>query len=204
MSDQAERRRVGMDMEDIVLRWRSGVVEQDAGGLFWPGDTKIAAYALISILRRIPKNLDNRLGQVISLLSQIARSCEARPPKRSGLAANMRLAWMRTVGFELPEGLTLDSHYNELRFSVRARKAINRAGCKTIGELTNMSAERLMEMPNFGAASLQEVRGKLAAIGLSLREDVEPASSEKVKGVLEAIGRAIREDNAPAGGATSP
>jgi DNA-directed RNA polymerase alpha subunit len=38
-----------------------------------------------------------------------------------------------------------------------------------VGEITKHSAEELLGMPNFGQTSLQELRNKLAELGLSLK-----------------------------------
>jgi len=58
---------------------------------------------------------------------------------------------------------------SELNLSVRARKCMTRLGINTIGDLIRHSGDELLECKNFGVTSLNEVRDKLAALGLRLR-----------------------------------
>lgn len=66
------------------------------------------------------------------------------------------------------------SHANllvaELELSVRSRKAIQRLGITTIGELAQQSEAELMTIKNFGQTSLNEIKRQLARFGLSLRQ----------------------------------
>ncbi len=57
----------------------------------------------------------------------------------------------------------------ELALSIRARRTVETLGCLTVGDITKHSAEELLGMPNFGQTSLQELRGKLAELGLKLK-----------------------------------
>ncbi len=69
------------------------------------------------------------------------------------------------------EQAVLNKSVSELNLSVRARKCMNRLGINTLGELTQRSADELLESKNFGMTSLTEVREKLAMYGLTLRGD---------------------------------
>jgi DNA-directed RNA polymerase subunit alpha len=69
------------------------------------------------------------------------------------------------------EQAVLNKPVSELNLSVRARKCMNRLGITTLGELTGRTADELLEAKNFGMTSLNEVREKLTAYGLSLRGD---------------------------------
>ncbi len=74
-----------------------------------------------------------------------------------------------------PEALTPDEQamlnrpIAELSLSVRARKCMIRLGITTIGELLRRTGDDLLECKNFGVTSLNEVREKLAGLGLKLR-----------------------------------
>jgi DNA-directed RNA polymerase subunit alpha len=57
----------------------------------------------------------------------------------------------------------------ELELSVRSRKALQRLGVATIGDLTMRSEAELMAIKNFGQTSLNEIKRQLASVGLSLR-----------------------------------
>ncbi len=59
----------------------------------------------------------------------------------------------------------------DLQLSVRARKCLTRLGINTVGELINKTADELLAVRNFGVTSLNEVRGKLAELGLSLKNE---------------------------------
>lgn len=69
------------------------------------------------------------------------------------------------------EEAVLNTPVAELNLSVRARKCMNKLGIMTLGDLTQRTQSELLEAKNFGQTSLQEVKEKLAARGLGLRED---------------------------------
>lgn len=69
------------------------------------------------------------------------------------------------------EQATLSKPISELNLSVRARKCMTRLGITTVGELVHRTPDELLASRNFGVTSLNEIRGKLAEIGLSLRND---------------------------------
>ncbi len=67
----------------------------------------------------------------------------------------------------------LQHSIDELELTMRSRRCIDSLGIQTIGELTERTEEELMTTKNFGRTSLDEVRAKLAARGLSLADDDE-------------------------------
>jgi DNA-directed RNA polymerase subunit alpha len=58
----------------------------------------------------------------------------------------------------------------ELDLSVRSYNCLKRAGINTVAELCAKSDEEMIKVRNLGKKSLEEVKQKLAAIGLGLRE----------------------------------
>jgi hypothetical protein len=71
-----------------------------------------------------------------------------------------------------PEEQTLPSRpISDLNLSVRARRCMIRLGITTLGELVRRTGDDLLECKNFGTTSLNEVREKLASLGLKLRGD---------------------------------
>jgi len=62
---------------------------------------------------------------------------------------------------------------DELDLSVRSFNCLKRAGINTVGELTNKTDEDMMKVRNLGKKSLEEVKEKLAALGLALRPSEE-------------------------------
>lgn len=67
------------------------------------------------------------------------------------------------------EQALLSKPVTDLSLSVRARKCMVRLGINTIGELIRKTGDELLECKNFGVTSLNEVRDKLAQLGLRLR-----------------------------------
>ncbi|MCL8205088.1 MAG: DNA-directed RNA polymerase subunit alpha [Ligilactobacillus agilis] len=65
----------------------------------------------------------------------------------------------------------LEMTIEELDLSVRSYNCLKRAGINTVQELTNKSETDMMKVRNLGRKSLEEVKAKLADLGLSLRHD---------------------------------
>jgi DNA-directed RNA polymerase subunit alpha len=61
----------------------------------------------------------------------------------------------------------------DLDFSVRTLNCLRKVGIATVGELIAHSESELMAIKNFGRKSLNEVKDKLAEMGLSLRDSGE-------------------------------
>ena len=61
----------------------------------------------------------------------------------------------------------------ELDLSVRSYNCLKRAGINTVEELVKKTEEDMMKVRNLGKKSLQEVKEKLAELGLSLRKSDE-------------------------------
>lgn len=62
-----------------------------------------------------------------------------------------------------------DARIEELDFSVRTYNCLKKANIVSIGELVQISEQDLMNIRNFGRKSLNEVRDKLAQLGLGLK-----------------------------------
>jgi DNA-directed RNA polymerase subunit alpha len=58
----------------------------------------------------------------------------------------------------------------ELDLTVRSYNCLKREGIHTVGELVSRSEADLMDIRNFGSKSIDEVKGKLAAMGLSMKD----------------------------------
>ncbi|MCL6547990.1 MAG: DNA-directed RNA polymerase subunit alpha [Alicyclobacillus sp.] len=66
---------------------------------------------------------------------------------------------------------SLDMPIEELDLSVRSYNCLKRAGINTVGELCSRTEDEMMKVRNLGRKSLEEVIEKLAALGLSLRQE---------------------------------
>ncbi len=62
----------------------------------------------------------------------------------------------------------LNKPISELELSIRARRTVENVGCLTVGDIMQHTEEELLGMPNFGQTSLQELKRKLADMGLKL------------------------------------
>lgn len=64
----------------------------------------------------------------------------------------------------------LDTPIEELELSVRSYNCLKRQGVNTIGQLTECSENDLLNIRNFGAKSIEEVKDKLQQMGLGLKQ----------------------------------
>lgn len=65
----------------------------------------------------------------------------------------------------------LEMTIEELYLSVRSYNCLKRAGINTVQELTNKTEADMMKVRNLGRKSLEEVKNKLADLGLGLRKE---------------------------------
>ena len=63
---------------------------------------------------------------------------------------------------------TLSRPLSDLELSVRARNCLDGANLQTIGDLTSLTENEVMNLKNLGKTSLTEIKNKLAELGLSL------------------------------------
>src|SRR5690606_7777107 len=66
----------------------------------------------------------------------------------------------------------------ELQLTIRSYNCLKREGIHTVGELVARSEADLLDIRNFGAKSITEVKEKLVGLGLSLKDspaDFDPA-----------------------------
>lgn len=62
----------------------------------------------------------------------------------------------------------LNMSVNEIELSVRAANCLNNANITTVGQLAMKSEGEMLKYRNFGKKSLNEIKDKLTALGLSL------------------------------------
>ncbi len=58
----------------------------------------------------------------------------------------------------------------ELEIGVRSYNCLKREGIQTVGDLVKRSEAELLNTPNFGKKSIEEVKENLAKMGLALRD----------------------------------
>ena len=74
---------------------------------------------------------------------------------------------------EIPQGFNeeiLNKSVDELELSVRSRRALGRLNVRTLEELIVKTDAELLGCKNFGVTSLNEIKERLARLGLSLRK----------------------------------
>lgn len=86
---------------------------------------------------------------------------------RDEAVASIEAARRRYAGSENAE--VMNKAVSELELSIRARRTVESMGCLTVGDIVQHSEDELLGMPNFGQTSLQELKSKLAELGLRLR-----------------------------------
>jgi DNA-directed RNA polymerase subunit alpha len=75
----------------------------------------------------------------------------------------------------------LNMSVNEIELSVRAANCLNNANITTVGQLAMKTEQEMLKYRNFGKKSLNEIKEKLAALGLSLGMTFEPDLLESPK-----------------------
>lgn len=68
----------------------------------------------------------------------------------------------------------LNMSVNEIELSVRAANCLNNANITTVGQLGMKTEQEMLKYRNFGKKSLNEIKDKLSALGLSLGMTFEP------------------------------
>ena len=75
----------------------------------------------------------------------------------------------------------LNMSVNEIELSVRAANCLNNANITTVGQLAMKTEQEMLKYRNFGKKSLNEIKEKLAALGLTLGMNLDPALLEPPK-----------------------
>jgi len=75
----------------------------------------------------------------------------------------------------------LNMSVNEIELSVRAANCLNNANITTVGQLAQKTEQEMLKYRNFGKKSLNEIKDKLTALGLSLGMNFEPGLLEAPK-----------------------
>ncbi|AKL98697.1 DNA-directed RNA polymerase subunit alpha [Endomicrobium proavitum] len=72
----------------------------------------------------------------------------------------------------------LDQPLSIIDLSTRSSNSLKNAGLETIGDLVKITEEDLMNFENFGKRSLEEIKEKLAEIGLSFGMDIKKGAKK--------------------------
>jgi DNA-directed RNA polymerase subunit alpha len=75
----------------------------------------------------------------------------------------------------------LNMSVNEIELSVRAANCLNNANITTVGQLAMKTEQEMLKYRNFGKKSLNEIKEKLAALGLTLGMNLDASLMEPPK-----------------------
>ena len=75
----------------------------------------------------------------------------------------------------------LNMSVNEIELSVRAANCLNNANITTVGQLAMKTEAEMLKYRNFGKKSLNEIKEKLAALGMSLGMNIDAELLEAPK-----------------------
>jgi DNA-directed RNA polymerase subunit alpha len=75
----------------------------------------------------------------------------------------------------------LNMSVNEIELSVRAANCLNNANITTVGQLAMKTEAEMLKYRNFGKKSLNEIKEKLAGLGLSLGMNIDTTLLEAAK-----------------------
>ncbi|MBN2506921.1 MAG: DNA-directed RNA polymerase subunit alpha [Verrucomicrobia bacterium] len=81
----------------------------------------------------------------------------------------------------------LNMSVNEIELSVRAANCLNNANITTVGQLAMKTEQEMLKYRNFGKKSLNEIKDKLATLGLSLGMNLDTTLLESPKDDLNKL-----------------
>ncbi|MEE8715686.1 MAG: DNA-directed RNA polymerase subunit alpha [Coriobacteriales bacterium] len=147
--------------------------------------------SLFSPVRRCTKVVEPcRVGQRTdydSLVMEIETNGAISPSEALVRASNIITQHMNafsslTAPTEVPEeasifaqdeeedNVELDKRIDDLDLSVRSFNCLKRAGIHSVRQLLDFSEDDLLNIRNFGVKSIEEVKDKLASMGMSLKQ----------------------------------
>lgn len=155
-------------------------------------DTPIAVIPIDSIYTPVKKvnfTVENtRVGQITDydkLILEVWTDGSIRPDEGVAIGAKIMQEHLNlfinlaedTNNFEImvekeedQTEMNLEKSIDELELSVRSYNCLKRAQINTVGDLTQKSEDDMMKIRNLGKKSLDEVRIRLAELGLGFRE----------------------------------
>ena len=108
------------------------------------------------------------LSEAARMIDRLVKLFIDFPRRLSGEGYEEESAYGGEVELKAP-----DARIEELDFSVRTYNCLKKANVLTIGELVQITEQDLMNIRNFGRKSLNEVKDRLAQLGLGLKKGPE-------------------------------
>lgn len=91
--------------------------------------------------------------------------------------------------------MAYDMPIEDLEFSVRSYNCLKRQGIEKVGELAECTESDLLDIRNFGQKSINEVKIKLAGLGLTLKDAPEDFDPTQLEGYDAETGGFIDDDD---------
>jgi DNA-directed RNA polymerase subunit alpha len=177
-----------LDMEMVIGRGRGYVsAERNKSQEDVIGEVPIDS--IFSPVRRVAYSVEATRVEQMTNYDKLVLDIEtngAVSPKEALAAAGTTLVQLLQLVSELAEGAAAASlgpapeeaarasdlalPIEEMDFSVRSYNCLKREGIGTVGDLIQRTEQDLLDIRNFGQKSIDEVKMKLAAMGLGLRE----------------------------------
>ncbi len=133
----------------------------------WTDGTITPEMALVEAARILRKHLDPFI-----LYFEVGREL---PAEKRDLAGTLRAAG--PLPPELEAKLT--KSIEELDLSVRAQNCLESENIQTVGDLITKTEAELLAVRNLGKTSLQDIKDKLAKLGLSLGMSIETLAAQE-------------------------
>jgi len=133
----------------------------------WTDGTITPEMALVEAARILRKHLDPFI-----LYFEVGRELPAEKPD---LAGALRAAGQ--IPPELEAKLTMS--IEELDLSVRAQNCLESENIQTVGDLITKTEAELLAVRNLGKTSLQDIKDKLAKLGLTLGMSLEALAAQQ-------------------------
>jgi len=133
----------------------------------WTDGTITPEMALVEAARILRKHLDPFI-----LYFEVGREL---PAEKRDLAGVLRAAGQ--IPPELEQKLTMS--IEELDLSVRAQNCLESENIQTVGDLITKTEAELLAVRNLGKTSLQDIKDRLAKLGLSLGMSLEALATQQ-------------------------
>lgn len=171
---------------------------------------EILVDAIFSPVRKVNYYVENtRVGQDTDfdrLVLEVTTDGRITPKEAVGFAAQIAIKHFHVFDNIQAEALTFDEggaeedtehneimdklalRVDEIELSVRSTNCLAGASIETIAELVSIPERKMLEFRNFGKKSLNEIKAKLAEMGLSLGMDLTRYGIDpnNVKGAMQA------------------
>jgi DNA-directed RNA polymerase sigma subunit (sigma70/sigma32) len=173
LENAAEIIRIPPDMVELAAKWRraTNILQTELGRP--PTNEDVARFL------GLPKETFNIIKKALRVYNEMVAGARSKAPDDAEEQAPLDKAVPRVESETLlnkpiltaEEQAVLNIQLTELNLSVRSRKCLHKLEVSTVGDLVQRTADELLEAKSFGMTCVNEVRDRLAQMGLKLRGD---------------------------------